>query len=200
MIILPGYVQLTALHMDTLGSAADTQHDLPRCVLLIKVPPVWTLTRVAITRVVSLQLVIKRARGLPVGVSVRNIDSKLQHLLGEVILVVAQWTIEEMSPRILRSLLNTTAMEPSATTRCPQELFTLSILQLHGTASALFSHLLSLLIPFVGIEVRLLNWFVTLAEGCKVFIELLKTVILNATGKMERFPEEYRHDHVILRD
>ena len=114
-----------------LSSAADAEHDLPRRVLLIKLAASWTRARVSVARVVTLQLVIKHPGRLPVGVPVRDVDPELLHLLREVVLVVAERTLEEMRTRVLRGLLDAVAMEPAVTAGGPQHrllLFTVRIL------------------------------------------------------------------------
>ena len=103
-----------------LSSAADAEHDLPWRVLLIKLAASWTRARVSVARVVTLQLVIKHPGRLPVGVPVRDVDPELLHLLREVVLVVAERTLEEVRPRVLRSLLDAVAMEPAVTAGGPQ--------------------------------------------------------------------------------
>ena len=103
-----------------LSSAADAEHDLPWRVLLIKLAASWTRARVSVARVVTLQLVIKHPGRLPVGVPVRDVDPELLHLLREVVLVVAERTLEEVRPRVLRRLLDAVAMEPAVTAGGPQ--------------------------------------------------------------------------------
>ena len=102
-----------------LSSAADAEHDLPRRVLLIKLAASWTRARVSVARVVTLQLVIEHPGRLPVGVPVRDVDPELLHLLREVVLVVAERTLEEMRTRVLRGLLDAVAMEPAVAARGP---------------------------------------------------------------------------------
>ena len=102
-----------------LSSAAYTEHDLPGCVLLIKLPASRTRARVSIARVVTLELVIKHPSRLPVGVPVRDVDPELLHLLREVVLVVTERALEEVRPGVLRCLLDAVAMEPAITAGCP---------------------------------------------------------------------------------
>lgn len=115
-----------------LSSAADAEHDLPWRVLLIKLAASWTRARVSVARVVTLQLVIKHPGRLPVGVPVRDVDPELLHLLREVVLVVAERTLEEVRPRVLRGLLDAVAMEPAVTAGGPEHrLLLLTVRVLH---------------------------------------------------------------------
>ena len=103
-----------------LSSAADAEHDLPGRVLLVKLAASWTRARVSVTRVVTLELVIEHPGRLPVGVSVRDVDPELLHLLREVVLVIAERTLEEVRPRVLRGLLDAVAMKPAITAGGPE--------------------------------------------------------------------------------
>ena len=55
----PGLVQVPALHMDTLSSTEDAEHDLPGGVFVIKLPALGTQTGLRVTTVVTVQLLIK---------------------------------------------------------------------------------------------------------------------------------------------
>ena len=106
--------------MYPLRPAAHAQHDLPGRVLLVKLAASWTRARVSVTLVVTLELVIKHPGCLPVGVPVRDVDPELLHLLREVVLVVAERTLEEVQTRVLRGLLDAVAMKPAVTAGGPE--------------------------------------------------------------------------------
>ena len=86
-----------------LGHAADTEHDLPGRILLVKLPATRTRARVRVTRVVTLELIVEHPGHLPVGVPVWDVDPELLHHLSELFLVVAEWVLEEVRPCVLRS-------------------------------------------------------------------------------------------------
>ena len=189
-----------------LGPAADTEHDLPGRILLVKLPATRTRARVRVTRVVTLELIVEHPGSLPVGVPVRDVDPKLLHLLGELFLVVAERALEEVSPRVLRSLLDAVAMEPAITAGSPEHLLFLitvrilthvkldesiparSHLQLHGTTPALVILLKHFHVLFILGKEWILDWFVSLAMRLVVAEELLEASMLQAAGKMVTFP------------
>ena len=90
-----------------LSPAADAEHDLPGRVLLVKLPPLRAAAAVGVAAVVALQLVREHVARLPVRVAVRHVHAVRQHLRRELVLVVAQRALEEVSAGILGSLLNT---------------------------------------------------------------------------------------------
>ena len=90
-----------------LSPAADAEHDLPGRVLLVKLPPLRAAAAFCVAAVVTLQLVREHVAGLPVRVAVRHVHAVRQHLRRELVLVVTQRALEEVSSGILCSLLNT---------------------------------------------------------------------------------------------
>ena len=193
-----------------LSPAADTEHDLPRRVLLIKFPAPGTRARVGIARVMTLELVIEHPGRLPVGVPVRDVDPELLHLLSEVVLVVAERALEEVRPGVLCGLLDAVAMEPAVTAGGPHHrLLLLAVgvlcskltlqvntdralpyLKLHGATSTLvlLSEHFHLILVFR--KKRFLDWLVGLTVRLIITQELLKTSVLQTAGKMVSFPAQ----------
>ena len=71
-----------------------------------------------------LQLISKGIPSFPLRVLVRHIDAELLHLLGELVLVVAEGALEVVRPRHKSHPLHTRSVSPAATAWSPQDCVT----------------------------------------------------------------------------
>merc|ERR1719336_698158 len=71
-----------------------------------------------------LQLISKGIPSFPLRVLVRHIDAELLHLLGELVLVVAEGALEVVRPRHKGHPLHTRSVSPAATAWSPQNCVT----------------------------------------------------------------------------
>ena len=182
-----GLVQATTQHVYPLGPAEDAEHDLPVGVLVVELPAGGTQADRGVAGVVAVELVSEGVTILPVSVSVRDKDTKLEHLLREVLLVVAERTLEEVRARVLCSECHALPVEPSSAARSPEELLTLPVIQRHRAAPALLPHLHLRPVLLLVVEGGLQR-LVDRTEGFELSVELLETAVLETTRQVVSFP------------